>query len=460
MKTLQSQNHIQNQIHTVRSKTKTICETFGTCSTCLKITPAEIFERDGKVFMIKECCTREEVLIENDAEFYKRAFLPFVYDREFLQAKQLRSDIIDNFGEDAASINISVTLKCNISCPICYNNFSPNFNADKSPGFELPLEKLQSILSNHRHKIVNLMGGEPTLREDLPEIIKLVIKSGNTPVLITNGLRLTNKKYVRELKEAGLQIVSISFDGFRDDIYEKLRGRKLLYEKLKALKNLKEEGMDVWLIPVIAKNVNEDQIPAMIKFALKANRFIKGIYFFQLYTGKTGMEEKITISDIVKIMERTVGIKVEQYIEEKTFRFNAYKLVKKLFSRNLSFLQSNQIYLKVEKGNFKPLFPLSLLRKLNLLLENTVAIKRKSKAILYLIKNMKLFANADMFKLAILFVSSGFDFPNASIGFNSSNVLRIKTGGVASPLNEDLERVSPTEELGSPEITRLGGKNC
>ena len=77
------------------------------------------------------------------------------------------------------------------------------------------------------HIVIQLSGGEPTVREDLPEIIRLARSYGFGFVQInTNGLRLSeDPAYARQLREAGLSSVFLQFDGTRDEIYRKLRGR-------------------------------------------------------------------------------------------------------------------------------------------------------------------------------------------------------------------------------------------
>jgi uncharacterized radical SAM superfamily Fe-S cluster-containing enzyme len=77
---------------------------------------------------------------------------------------------------------------------------------------------------------VQLSGGEPTVRDDLPLLVSAAKEAGCSHVqLNTNGLRLAeDEEYVRTLADAGLSFVFLQFDGTDDAFYRALRGRDLL----------------------------------------------------------------------------------------------------------------------------------------------------------------------------------------------------------------------------------------
>jgi uncharacterized radical SAM superfamily Fe-S cluster-containing enzyme len=83
---------------------------------------------------------------------------------------------------------------------------------------------------------VMFAGGEPTVRNDIVEIVKMAHDLKFMILLATNGIRMSNDSgLVRNLKEAGLNIVYLQFDGLTDLPYEKLRGAKLLKNKLRLV---------------------------------------------------------------------------------------------------------------------------------------------------------------------------------------------------------------------------------
>lgn len=145
-----------------------------------------------------------------------------------------------------------ITHKCNMECANCYipNRDIPDMNVEQLYKF---LNKLPKRI------IIRLIGAEPTMRSDLPDIIRNVKKSGHNVSLTTNGLKLSSKKYVEKLKMSGLRMVLISMNGADDpNAYDVLDGG-LHYcaMKVKALRNCMEKNMIINTGTIIAKGVNE-----------------------------------------------------------------------------------------------------------------------------------------------------------------------------------------------------------
>ncbi len=100
-------------------------------------------------------------------------------------------------------------------------------------GDDIPLAKIKEdilALTCPGKTFLQLSGGEPTVRDDLPEIVAYAKNVGCKYLqLNSNGIRLAeDEAYVAALAEAGLSFVFMQFDGTRDDIYRKLRGKPLL----------------------------------------------------------------------------------------------------------------------------------------------------------------------------------------------------------------------------------------
>ncbi|MBI5014728.1 MAG: radical SAM protein [Deltaproteobacteria bacterium] len=83
-------------------------------------------------------------------------------------------------------------------------------------GPDLDLRQIEETCRSFSGSWIRLSGGEPTLRDDLPEIVALCARYGKRAVLLTNGLRLADRRYLRILKEAVLRGVHFAFNGFRD----------------------------------------------------------------------------------------------------------------------------------------------------------------------------------------------------------------------------------------------------
>lgn len=165
---------------------------------------------------------------------------------------------------------VDLTHRCNMECANCYlpNRDIPDMDVDKLYEF---LKKLPSRV------IVRLIGAEPTIRKDLPEIIRNVKDCGHKVSVTTNGLRLSSKNYVNKLKESGLRMVLISMNGAADpDVYAIIdNGREYADMKVKALRNSMEARMIINTGTIIAKGHNEftfrDQIDLVRKTMKETN---------------------------------------------------------------------------------------------------------------------------------------------------------------------------------------------
>ena len=174
---------------------------------------------------------------------------------------------------------LEVTRRCNLNCRFCFADGGAGETAD--PPLEAVKRMIDDIVEKTGGTLLQLSGGEPTLRDDLPEIVAYARNAGIDYVqLNTNGIRLAQDfKYLHDLFHAGLNIVFLQFDGLTDTVYEKLRGRKLLKIKEKAIRMVSEHRIGVVLVPTLVPGVNTDQIGALISYGMSRTPYIKGIHF-------------------------------------------------------------------------------------------------------------------------------------------------------------------------------------
>lgn len=162
---------------------------------------------------------------------------------------------------------------------------------------------------------IQLSGGEPTLNEDLPEIIKMGHEIGFKFIqLNTNGLKLSSLDYVKELKKAGLNSVFLQFDGLDDSIYLKLRGKELLEYKLQAIENLKSVGIGTILVCTVVPGINDSQLYDIVRFGADNIPTIRGVHFQPVsYFGRIPKiptdKDRITLPEVMdKLSKQSNGI--------------------------------------------------------------------------------------------------------------------------------------------------------
>ncbi len=276
--------------------------------------------------------------------------------------------------ENIKNILLYVTNSCNSQCKICCRE---SVRGDSS--CDMTKEKVKEILNKiGKNKRITLIGGEPTVRDDIFEIIGMIRKQGHRPEIFTNGLRLCDVKYVKRLKEAGLERVYFSFNGFRKGIYERMRGDGgQLQTKTVALRNLEVMNIGTVLSSTIAKGINEDQIEPIIEFALDSIRnshgFIEGVYFFGFTDyGRNELGDGYTVSgdELLEMLQRETGNQVRpEYLKEnRRFMENLYRKFRDM-GLGIDF-PSGGLYGLYRPGSIKEYIPLEKLKEMNRNLED------------------------------------------------------------------------------------------
>lgn len=207
--------------------------------------------------------------------------------------------------------NIDVTNRCNLRCPICFANAAASGFV-----FEPSQEEIREMLENLRKNrpfacpAVQFSGGEPTVREDIFEIIGMAREVGFPQVQIaTNGVKLAkDPQYAVKLKKAGLSTVYLQFDGIEEGPYLAARGYNALPQKIKAVSNCEKAHLGMVLVPTLIKGVNDDQLGGMIRFAAQHIKAVRALNVQpESFTGRTDLDDlekqRITIPDCLDAIE-------------------------------------------------------------------------------------------------------------------------------------------------------------
>ena len=297
-----------------------IKNTKSLCPECGRPVDAEVYDEGGKVYIKKTCSVHGEFINTywNDVETYDRVrdYEPSITSVENPSVDDI-STCPSNCGlcskhETSTVLGlIDVTNRCNLKCPVCFANAAASGRL-----FEPTQDEIRQMLKNlrslkpHPTPAVQYAGGEPTVRKDIVELVKMAKDEGFTHVQIaTNGLKLAMKENLaKELKDAGLNTVYLAFDGVTPEPYINNRGRDLLPYKLDAIENCRKAGLGIVLVPTLVKGVNDHQVGDIIKFAFDHNENIYGVNFQPVsFAGRTPSDQvekqRITIPDFIQIIE-------------------------------------------------------------------------------------------------------------------------------------------------------------
>lgn len=306
-----------------------IRETESICPECLSQLKATVYEEDGKVFIEKTCKThgRFKDIYWSDHELYKWAAsytcegTPIYNPRtRFKEPCFFNCGLCDNHKSHTVLAIIDVTSRCNIRCPGC---FAAAGNSEYV--YEPTLEQIEYMLKNLRQNepvaptALQLSGGEPTVRDDLPDIIRMAKKVGFKHVEVnTNGIRLAKDiEYFKELIEAGMSTIYLQFDSVKPKAIIEMRGANILPYKLQVIENARKLGLQsIVLVVTLAKSVNDKDLGDIIDFAIKNSDVIRCVNVQPISFSGRGAEldptrYRITISDFMKLVEEQTNGKIK-----------------------------------------------------------------------------------------------------------------------------------------------------
>lgn len=251
---------------------------------------ASIVEENGKIWIKKRCEKHGtfKSIVFNDSRLYYK-WIKYKVDGKPIRYKSPKGEVksidatpslggklYDLHLSQAVLTNLMVTNRCNLRCSYCFMNAGASGYV-----YEPSLEDLKKIMKQAREakpvpsKAIQITGGEPTVRDDLVEIIKAARELGFRHVqLNTNGLKLAESlEYCDEIVEAGVNTIYMSFDGVTKN------SNPWIEENKKAIENLRAVDFhSVVLVPVVTKS-NLSEMPEVVKFASRNIDVIRGINF-------------------------------------------------------------------------------------------------------------------------------------------------------------------------------------
>src|SRR5438874_5294625 len=260
---------------------------------------AQIIERDGEVWMIKECPEHGKIedMMASDSKFLTHIEGLFPgRDMESHNDEKLHNHGTSTikYGRGAV-LTVDLTNRCNMMCDPCFMDAN-------QVGFvhELSMEDVQEILDNaiqikpRRQMSVQFSGGEPTMSPYFFDAIRYARKLGyNSVQAATNGIEFAkSKEFCRQAYDAGLRIAYLQFDGVGNDANSHRQVGNLFDVKLRAIENMHESGINIVPVTTIVNGVSNDQVAPVIRFALDNPDKIDFVSFQPV--SFTGRDEDIT----------------------------------------------------------------------------------------------------------------------------------------------------------------------
>ncbi|MEM4224707.1 MAG: radical SAM protein [Desulfurococcaceae archaeon] len=349
--------------------------TLSVCPYCYRALPALIVEREGRVY-IRRVCPEHGVIEElyyGDSSFYKRVMgfkeegrgTRYVYT-PVKTACPFNCGLCAMHKQHTALVNLVVTNRCDLSCWYCFF-YSEAAGYVYEPTLEQIREMVRSIKKQSVTVAIQLTGGEPLLREDLVDIVRILREEGVRHIqLNTNGLKFARLyledpakavEYARSLRQAGLNTVYLSFDGVTPKTNPKNH-----WEIPFIFEVFRKAGItSVVLVPTVIKDFNTHELGAIVRFAARNIDIVRSVNFQPVsLTGFMKKRERekyrITIPELVKLIEEQTDGEIPR---EAWFPVNASAVFSRFiegFSGEFKFEMANHpicgvgTYVYVEKS--------------------------------------------------------------------------------------------------------------
>jgi cyclic pyranopterin phosphate synthase len=189
--------------------------------------------------------------------------------------------LIDPFGRHVSSLRVSVTQRCDLACFFCHRE------GEHDPGKEMTPDEIGQIVevaAGLGVTKIKVTGGEPMMREDIVEVIRLISPHVREVSMTTNALQLPGRAVA--LKEAGLKRVNISLHSLKRETVRRIAGVDCLDRVKAGIRAADEAGLKpIKLNFVVMKGLNSGEIPNMLHLSAETGAILQLIEYQSLERG-------------------------------------------------------------------------------------------------------------------------------------------------------------------------------
>ena len=224
------------------------------------------------------------------------------------------TSLFDSWQRQINYLRISVTDHCNLSCVYCSVGSVPHLSRSEILSYE-EIQRVVKVAAGIGINKVRLTGGEPLLRDDLSELIRMIsqIDGIDDISLTSNGILLS--KYATELKKAGLNRVNVSLDTLKGDKFKHITGQDKLREVLSGIEAAKKANLNpVKINVVVLRGINDDETIDFARMSTREGWHIRFIEYMPFGTPRTESLETVPAREIRDLIQ-SLG-KLEPYTDK------------------------------------------------------------------------------------------------------------------------------------------------
>jgi uncharacterized radical SAM superfamily Fe-S cluster-containing enzyme len=323
---------VDAQVNNNYGRGREIKLTTSICPFCLEPVDAQVLERDGEVWMDKHCSRHGcfSALLASNVQFYIESETPSlpgvsccgngcgVTATDTGQALAAEMDSAP-WVNHSCTILIEIIERCNLSCPTCFAGSSPQHS--KLMSLQEFTRQVDQLVAGGKSSsdMIQLSGGEPTIHPQFFEMVDLLFERGFIQVCVnSNGLKLAQPAFAARLassmdKVPGSKLaVYLQFDGFADNTYAVLRGRKdLLGIKQRALLNCHANNITAHPVMTLTRGVNDHEVGDFVQLAVDDPALKNVVIQPAMYSGRYDnprRQDRITLADTVTMVCDQFGV--------------------------------------------------------------------------------------------------------------------------------------------------------
>lgn len=194
----------------------------------------------------------------------------------------------DKFGRPLRDLRISVTDRCNFRCPYCMPAEIFGESYQFLPKADIltfeEITRLAGIFVEMGVNKLRITGGEPLLRTQLHELIAMLsaIPGAEDLTLTTNAYLLPQQ--ARQLREAGLQRITVSLDTLDDEIFKRMNGRGFGVQRvLQGIEKADSVGLSpIKINSVVQKGVNDHTVADLARYFKGTGHIVRFIEYMDV----------------------------------------------------------------------------------------------------------------------------------------------------------------------------------
>jgi GTP 3',8-cyclase len=225
--------------------------------------------------------------------------------------------LVDPSGRLVTSLRVSVTQRCDLACFFCHRE------GEHDPGREMtPAEigRIVEVAAGLGVTKVKVTGGEPLMREDMVEVIRLISPHVREVSMTTNALLLPGK--AAALRDAGLKRVNISLHSLRRETVKSIAGVDCLDRVMAGIRAADEAGLKpIKLNFVVMKGLNSKEIPDMLRLSAETGAILQLIEYQSLERGVERWGDLyFDLTSLERVWDRE-AVRVEEQVMHRRKRY-------------------------------------------------------------------------------------------------------------------------------------------